>query len=230
MIKNNTPYKGRLKFKFEKYPHYTDETVLNKVHLDLGFTKLVSRISSAEVDPAKVELINRYTGGRIASYKLNDYPGPDGGILPNSFVTLRGDYVGDIRVGWWYYLNDMTICEDYPAGVAEIWEDDEIVAYYGYSHRGGASFKIGDRLFKADYTPMAKHYEPWQWAGWELQYENDLQAATEEAKETGNTWWAEDIKKDGIGRYIPFNMKGKHEIKTLAEAKQAAINISEYLG
>ena len=129
MFKNNTPYKGRLKFRFEKYPHYTDGTVLNQIHLDLGFTKLVSRVSSKEVDPEKVALINRFTGGRISSYKLNDYPEDGDSILPNSFVTLNGDYIGDVRVGWWYYLNEMTICEDYPVGVAEIWEGDEIVAF-----------------------------------------------------------------------------------------------------
>lgn len=225
MFKNNTPYKGRLKFRFEKYPHYTDGTVLNQIHLDLGFTKLVSRVSSKEVDPEKVALINRFTGGRISSYKLKDYS-EDDGILPNSFVTLNGDYIGDVRVGWWYYLNEMTICEEYPVGVAEIWEGNEIVAYYGYSHRGGAQFRIGDRLFNTDYKPMAKHYEPWQWAGWEQEYEQELANAEKDE----DTWWADDIKRGGIGRYIPFNLKGKHQIKTLKQAKEAAINLSQYLG
>lgn len=226
MIKNNTPYKGRLKFRFEKYPHYTDGTVLNKVHLDLGFTKLVSRISSKKLDPKKVALIDHYTGGRIATYKLKDYPGDDGGVLPNSFISTKGEYIGDIRVGWWYYLNNMTVCKDYPAGAAEIWEGDEISAYYGYSHRGGAPFKIGDRLFEEDYVPSEGDYEPWQWAGWEQKYEQDLAKAIK----ANDDWWADDIKQDGIGRYIPFNMRGKDEIKTLEEAKQAAINLSNYLG
>ena len=226
MIKNNTPYLGKLKFKFEKYPEYTDGTVLNKIHLNLGFTKLVSRVSTGTPDPTKVELINRHTGGRIATYKIKDYTEPDGGLLPNSFVTLNGDYIGDIRVGWWYYLNNMAVCVDQPLGVAEIWGDTEIIGYYGYSHRGGCAFKIGDRLFKADYKPMAKHYEPWQWAGWEQEYEQDLANAEKDE----DTWWAEDIKQDGIGRYIPFNMEGKHEIKTLKQAKEAAFNLSNYLG
>ena len=225
MIKNNTPYKGKLKFKFEKYPEYTDGTILNKVHLNLGFTKLVSRVSMDVPDPAKVALINLYTGGRIATYKLKDYPGEDGGILPNSFVTMKGDYIGDLRVGWWYYLNDMTVCEDYPTGVAEIWEGDEIVAYYGYSHRGGAQFKIGDRLFEEAYQPVAEDYEPWQWAGWEIDYNLDVVKAVKDEDD----WWLADIKSDGVGRYIPFNMRGAKTIQTLEEAKQAAINLSNYL-
>ena len=45
MIKNTTPYIGKIRLKFEKYPEYTGKSKLNKIHLDLGFTKLVSRIT-----------------------------------------------------------------------------------------------------------------------------------------------------------------------------------------
>ncbi len=46
MIKNETPYIGKIKLKFEKFPHYrgSQSGMLNKVHLNLGFTKLVSRM------------------------------------------------------------------------------------------------------------------------------------------------------------------------------------------
>ena len=219
MIKNNTPYLGKLKFKFEKYPEYTDGTVLNKIHLNLGFTKLVSRVSSETPDPTKVELINRRTGGRIATYKLKD----SNELIPNSFVTLNGDYIGDIRVGWWYYLNSMAVCPDQPLGVAEIWSDSEIVGYYGYSHRGGCAFKIGDRLFDENFTPMEKHYLPKQWAGWVEQLEADLK------QEDLDDWIRKDIEDDGVARYIPFNLKGRAVIKNMGQAKQAAINISNYL-
>ena len=45
MIKNTTPYIGKLKLKFEKFPEYTGKSKLNKIHFNLGFTKLVSRIT-----------------------------------------------------------------------------------------------------------------------------------------------------------------------------------------
>jgi hypothetical protein len=45
MIKNTTPYIGKIRLKFEKFPEYTGKSKLNKIHLDLGFTKLVSRIT-----------------------------------------------------------------------------------------------------------------------------------------------------------------------------------------
>jgi len=224
MIKNNTPYLGKLKFKFEKYPNYTDGTVLNKIHLNLGFTKLVSRVSSEVADPAKVELINRYTGGRIATYKTKAFEDEvDGSLLPNSFVTLNGDYIGDIRVGWWYYLNNMAVCPDQPLGVAEIWGDSEIIGYYGYSHRGGCAFKIGDRLFDPNFVPMEKHYEPYQWANWVKQLEEDLK------QEDLDDWIRKDIEDGGVARYIPFKLKGRAVIKNMKQAKQAAINMSNYL-
>ena len=48
MIKNTTPYIGKLRLKFEKYPEYTGKSKLNKIHLNLGFTKLVSRITPVQ--------------------------------------------------------------------------------------------------------------------------------------------------------------------------------------
>ena len=45
MIKNTTPYIGKIRLKFEKFPYYTGKSKLNTIHLDLGFTKLVSRIT-----------------------------------------------------------------------------------------------------------------------------------------------------------------------------------------
>jgi hypothetical protein len=178
-------------------------------------------------DPKKVALINKNTGGRISTFKLEGggVPGEDQ-LLKNSFVTLKGDYIGDLRVGWWYYLNNMHVCDEYPMGVAEIREADKIKAYYGYSHRGGAYFTIGDRLFKEDYQPIAEDYEPWQWAGWEMDYNRDVVEAVKEEDD----WWLADIKSDGVGRYIPFNLRGKKTIETLEDAKQAAINLSKYLG
>ena len=110
MIKNNTPYIGKIKLKFEKYPEYTGGSFLNKVHLNLGFTKLVSRIyptrtksDGFKVDPYKVELINKFTGGKISAHTFGDEWG-EPNILLNSFSSQSGVYIGDITQGWWYFL------------------------------------------------------------------------------------------------------------------------------
>lgn len=81
IIENTTPYLGKMILKFEKYPHYTSsqDGKLNKVHINLGFTKLVSRMKPKQVmegysniDPKKIELIEKYTGGVIGTHKWGD--------------------------------------------------------------------------------------------------------------------------------------------------------------
>ena len=107
-IKNQTPYLGKIKLKFEKNPHYKSGSkgMLNKVHLNLGFTKLVSRMipknvidGGSNIDPKKIEIIERYTGGVIGEHRF----GKDGQhILENSFLSKSGEYIGNIEDAWWY--------------------------------------------------------------------------------------------------------------------------------
>jgi hypothetical protein len=101
-IKNTTPYVGRLRFKFEKHPHYTGgkSGVLNKVHLNLGFTKLVSRMIPYRnedkwvINSQATKLITKYTGGKIGTHTF----GKDGeDVLANSFLANDGTYIGNIE-------------------------------------------------------------------------------------------------------------------------------------
>ena len=179
MIKNTTPYIGKIRLKFEKYPEYTGKDKLNKIHLDLGFTKLVSRITPYRdtsgwlINPECKYLIDRHTGGVISNHAFgNTIQEKREQQLPNSFLAKDGSYVGDIERGWWYYKNKMKVCEQYPHGVAERYDDEgNLIGYHGYTHRGGQTFKIGDRLFDASYTPKEEDYEEWEWAGWKLKYD-----------------------------------------------------------
>ena len=45
-VKNQTPYLGKLKLKFEKNPNYenTKNGILNKVHINFGFVKVTTRL------------------------------------------------------------------------------------------------------------------------------------------------------------------------------------------
>jgi len=232
IFKNSTPYLGKIIFKFEKYPFYQGSTILNKIHLDLGFTKLVSRLKPYKglngwaVNDENVQAINSYTGGVIGKHTF------DGGTLENSFLAKDGTYIGDLRKGWWYFKNAMTVCDDYPQGVAEKWETAPkketlqhgkfgLEGYYGYSHRGGALFKIGDRLFDSNYKPKEEDYEEWEWSGWVEEFDAKLSKADEFDRK-----WMEE---DGISCIMPFKSRGAKVIETWEEAKQAAINMSKYL-
>ena len=244
MIVNRTPYYGRLRFKFEKNPHYTGggNGVLNKVHLNLGFTKLVSRMIPYRNDNGWIvstdctKLITKFTGGKIGSHTFHNGEH----TLYNSFLTNDGKYIGDIERGWWYYQNNLVVCEDYPHGVAiqlkennyfkkndrtyhssDLNLDGDAVGYYGYTHRGGSIFKIGDRLFEEDYTPVAEDYDEEEFEMYRKKFTNGLSNADEFDKK-----W---IYGDGIKSVMPFNRRGKKVIETWDEAMEAAINVSKYL-
>jgi hypothetical protein len=240
MIKNETPYIGKIKLKFEKFPHYSGSQsgMLNKIHLNLGFTKLVSRIhprqtmegGPSNIDPKKIELIEKYTGGVIGTHKWGDN---DEYVLENSFLTKDGQYIGDIKTAWWYFQNGMTVCEDYPHGVSIVWNtaksdktlvsgQDGIKGYYGYTHRGGSLFKIGDRLFEEDYTPVVGDYDKKEFDKYYKKFKKGLS----NADDFGKKW----IYDDGIKSVMPFNLRGKEVIKNWEQAKQAATNMSKYLG
>ena len=254
MIKNKTPYLGKIKLKFEKYPYYTGSGsgILNKVHLNLGFTKLVSRMypnqvmdGQSNVDPEKVKLIEKYTGGVIGTHKWGS--GDDELSLEDSFLTKEGEYIGDIKTAWWYYQNTFYVCREYPHGVAlklksyeptirltnsirdeyenfvtEQIENDNIVGCYGYTHRGGSLFKIGDRIFEETYNPVAEDYDEKEFNKWWKKYTKSYKKADSFNKE-----W---IYSDGIKSVMPFNRRGKRNITNFKESLEAAINMSKYLG
>ncbi len=244
MIVNRTPYYGRLRFKFEKNPHYTGggSGVLNKIHFNLGFTKLVSRMIPYRNDNGWVvstdctKLISKFTGGKVGSHTFHDGEH----TLYNSFLTNDGKYIGDIETGWWYYNNNLVVCEDYPHGVAiklkennyfkkydrtyhlsDLNLDGEVIGYYVYSHRGGALFQIGDRVFDNYYLPTRSDYTQEEWDGYYKKYQDSLSKTDEFDKK-----W---IVSDGIASVIPFNKRGKKVIKTWEDAKEAAISLSKYL-
>jgi hypothetical protein len=229
MIKNTTPYIGKLRLKFEKFPEYTGKSKLNKIHLDLGFTKLVSRVTpfwtSAGwvINPECKYLIEKHTEGKVDSHYFGETPVQKREQhLPNSFLTKDGEYIGDIERGWWYYKNNMKVCEKYPHGVAEVYDDNnKLIGYHGYTHRGGQTFKIGDRLFDADYKPKEEDYEEWEWAGWEYKY-LELYGKSDKLDKK----W---MRESGISYVIPYKKRGKLVIEDMGMALQASINMSKDL-
>lgn len=250
MIINKTPYVGRLKLKFEKNPHYRGGSsgVLNKIHLNLGFTKLVSRMIPYKnmdgwiVNSECTKLITKYTGGKIGTHTFNNGEH----TLHNSFLTNKGEYIGDIETGWWYYQNKFYVFNDYPHGVAvklkthnpkitltnsildvnenfitEQIENDNVEGFYGYTHRGGSLFKIGDRLFEEDYNPVVEDYDKEEFDMYWKKFTQGLSKADDFDKK--------GIYGDGIKSVIPFNRRGKKVIEQWNEAWTAAINMSKYL-
>jgi hypothetical protein len=243
-IKNQTPYLGKLRLKFEKSPWYSSgNSKLNKIHLNLGFTKLVSRIyvrrdlNGFIPDPEKVELINQYTGGKIDRHVFGE---GDDCTLENSFLAPDGTYLGSLSDGWRYYKNQMIVTQKKPNGVALVLEKDFfhipaerngvvedyfssfVKGYYGYTHRGGNTFRLGDRLFDPAYVPVESDYIEEEWD----KYKKLAREAEIRNRKDG---WLEEDKEFEIASIIPFNRRGKITIQTWDQAEQAAINMSDYL-
>lgn len=248
LINNDTPYVGKIKLSFTKNPNDVvthSYSILNKIHLNLGFTKLVSRVfpfklanGYHKLDKDKIELILLKTKGKIGihewwlctskktGYNKTKYSKPDAklwdildhNILEESFVSQKNIYIGNIQDAWWYYKNNLEVYEPKPYGVArEFGENGETTGYYGYSHRGGALFEKGQRIFDSNYIAKKEDYPDWQWAGFVQEFEKT------------NWDYLSKSESPEITAIVPFNMRGKKIIETWDDAILAATNLSKYL-
>jgi hypothetical protein len=209
MIKNQTPYSGKIRLKFEKHPHYSSgSNKLNKVHLNLGFTKLVSRIDTREPRPEAIASILNTTGLRIETHTF----GPKGEhSLENSCMHPDGGYVGDLERGYWYLKNGLTAKKG--THVFTAWKKST-KQWVGYSHRAACAFGKGDRLFDATWVPGDDEL---------LQYERYF------AKHLGEIPEGQTLNEWAVG-HIPFRQRGAKVIKTYEEAQIAAANFAKYVG
>lgn len=184
-----------------------------------------SKKTTKEISPKEIEEIERLTGGKIGTHKFgpnNDY------TLENSFLSPNGEFIGSMDEARWYVKNNMMIDEDYPHGVAAVitketygTDNPVIEGMYGYSHRGGQMFRIGDRLFNETYKPKKEDYDSKQWSEWEVKFKELYDNGDELDKK-----WMDD---DGISYVIPFKLRGSKLIETMEEAFIAAKNMSKYL-
>ncbi len=178
-----------------------------------------------EITQEEIQEIERLTGGKIGTHTF----GPNNEhTLENSFLSLDGTYIGSIDEARWYVKNKMMIDEDYPHGVAAVITEETygtdkpiIEGMYGYTHRGGSLFKIGDRLFDHKYKPVKEDYTEEQWN----EYERTFNESYEKEDELGRKW----MDEDGMSYVIPFKLRGSKLIETMEEAFEAAKNISNYL-
>ncbi|MEE9572876.1 MAG: hypothetical protein V3W20_07510 [Candidatus Neomarinimicrobiota bacterium] len=180
---------------------------------------------NVKVTDFKTKRINRLTGGKIESFQIPDYPGEDG-LLTNSFLSKDGHYIDNYDRGWWYVKHNLKVCNDHPCGVAELHEEGKHIGYHGFTHRGGSTYKIGDRLFDENYEPKEEDYTNEEWTKFMISRVNSIKrevrkgyAKTEE----------EAFNNIPISDVIPFVKRGSKLIETMEEAKKAAINMSNYL-
>ena len=194
----------------------------------------------------KTNRINKWTGGMIGNYVDKSLCFEDEDIndvrnytLENSFI-YNGLYIGGYERGWWYFKNNLLICPDHPIGVAIVltkpakqcesfssylengqMADEEIKGFLGYSHRGGQTFCVGDKIFDAEYIPKQKDFPYDEW----LKYEKKQEESIKIAMIRGVSKTAA-IKENPIKIFIPLTKRGSRVIKSLKDAKISAINFS----
>jgi hypothetical protein len=229
MIKNTTPYLGKIRLKFEKFPHYSGKDKLNKIHLNLGFTKLVSRITPFSdetgfvVNPECIELIKKNTGLKVETHTF----GPNGEYtLPNSCMNPAGQYVGSIEEGWWYYNNGLRATKGSHPHTA--WSK-EAKQWIGYSHRAACAFSKGDKLFDESWVPtddellaLEKHYVK-HLGEFQKEYSEWVRSESTNKEEefTLNKW---------VVSHVPFKLRGSKTIHSYEDAYKAAVNFAKYIG
>jgi hypothetical protein len=178
-----------------------------------------------ELTKEEILEIERLTGGKIGTHTF----GPNNEhVLENSFLSPDGTYIGNIDNAKWYVNNQMMVDEEYPHGVAAVITKETygtdapvIEGMYGYTHRGGNLFRIGDRLFDESYKPKKEDYEESQWNEWELKFAQSY----DEGDELDKKW----MDESGISHVIPFKLRGSKNIENMREAFVAAKNMSNYL-
>ena len=76
--------------------------------------------------------------------------------------------------------------------------------------------------FEEDYTPVVGDYDKKEFDKYYKKFKKGLSNADDFDKK-----WIYD---DGIKSVMPFNLRGKEVIKNWEQSKQAATNMSKYLG
>lgn len=212
MIKNRTYYTGKPFLKFERFPYYTDGTELNKVHIDFKFCKLVSRISMKEQNEKLLREIGEAQGCELMIYDIS----PTSGDISYHKYSSKGTPCF-VKNGIWLSIDAVFMCHNRNMvidnhGLAKIFEPDAFganrhVGYYGFSHRGGTSFRVGDVIFDAE---------------WQMdEFHKDFKKYKRKLNESKTSSRIEDV--------IPFHERGDKKIKTLEEAKNAALILSDEL-
>lgn len=230
MFKNQTPYIGKIKLLFEKNPHYIGSDILNKVHLKLGFTNLVTRIKPNkcdgvwQVNPECINLIEANTGLTVKTHIFE----PDSQYeLQTSCINPDGVYVGSIDQGWWYYLNGLHAIKKTHPHTA--WSKNA-KQWIGYSHRASCAFGKGDKLFDEDWVPTDD-----QLLQYEKYYSKYLTEYEDEVNEWENSTSNKKVPEDQITLniwvvgYIPFKLRGSKIIHSYEDAYAAAVNFAKYI-
>lgn len=228
-VKNDTPYIGKLVLKFEKNPFYKSlkKGFLNKVHFNLGFLKIVTRIipkiegREIIIDETAKVIIEKYTSCSLnRKVELNE-EADQGSVIVHNLIFDKKHYWGDIDFGWWMLKNQIMVSQERPRFLAFKYENRQIIGAYIKLNQGGIDLKIGDRIFESDFRPSSPFYEQDYWKKVSENYNRDLKRANKETKVK--------IMREGFKKYIPIQQLGRFKIETKEDLILSAERIFDFL-
>ena len=228
-VKNETPYLGKLKLKFEKNPNYenTKNGILNKVHINFGFVKFTTRlIPNLDEDGWKLKedsipLIEKYTSCLVGKKWVNDDSFSSGYRSSYYLYIKNSGYVCDLEKGWWMYKNNIKIFEKYPQCVGLKYDGKNFKSCYVFCYEKSFFLEIGDKIFEQNYKPSKIFHDKTKWKKWFGDYKKDFKNSNKERKI--------QIKKVGMKNYIPIQERGRYPIKDMDDAIKSVENILIYL-
>lgn len=233
MIHNDTVYVGKPKLSFKRYADCQPATkALNKIHLNLGFTKLISTVSTKEYDQKKLRLIEAHTNTVVKTITLNEegiisdcyifygnkpYFTDDNTLITTGVFTTGGSYIGCPETGWYLYQEGLEADNRIP-GIAY---SPNKKGWVAFSHRGHCIFKMYDMLFDEDWRPEnpADYIQYW---GGKL---SDVDLAVLEDAD-----YDLELFQEYVIDYIPFQKRGATLIEHMHQARRAVRNLHLYMG
>ena len=151
-------------------------------------------------------------------------------IFPDATIDRYSNVHWDGKVYYrdsikWILHNDLK-----PTECPQVMFDEKSQKYIGFSHRGGASFGIGDMLFQDAEPSREEKYRYYQNRKYRRKY-----LLTLLKYHIKNNWsMFEDLCEDeiighGITTIVPFTERGSKVIENKKEAFTAAKNFAEYI-
>lgn len=210
-------YKGKYRLRIAReYPSYvTKGRTLHKVLFYRFGISITLWVYHSEAFPQ----YNEWARKKI--YKI--FPGAE--IDDHSNIHWCGEvyYRDCVR---WMLSNKLDLI---PTESPQVMFDKKTQKYIGFSHRGRASFGMGDMLFQAEPSQKEKtmYYK-------NRKYRRKFLLALLKYHIKDNWSMFEDFCEDetighGIRLIVPYKERGSKRIETIAEAFTAAKNFAEYI-
>ena len=186
-----------IEFAFVKIPFTKLKVSLRKKDITRFTTKGISRLDSVfGKNSYKIDGLTVYKRGKTNSETNNIY------CLKNFPFMLNPKY-------------DFITCKN-----NQVMYSKKLHKYYGFSHRGGSFFGIGDMLFDENKDSETLYYRN---KSFRISFIKYL------IKYINDPFDFEDLVNSGIKSIVPFRCRGRKIIEDMQEAYVAACNFAKYL-